>query len=224
MTAFAYPVALELAGRPCVVVGDDDTAEAKVEALLEAGAEVTVVGDEPCPVLRDLAAAGRIRLRRRPYRSGDLKGTFLAVSATGDRALNAAVHREAKARRVLLNSVDDPGHSDFAVPSILRRGDLVVAISTGGRAPALARRLRLQLEEQLGAEYGELVDLLADARREAAPARALVDFATWARRWERALEADLAGLLRLGRADKARRWVRAALAGEASTRRKRRAA
>jgi siroheme synthase-like protein len=215
MAAFAYPVALELTGRPCVVVGDGDAAEAKVEALLEAGAEVTVVGDEPGPVLRALADAGRIRLRRRPYRRGDLKGAFLAVAATGDGALNAAVHREADARRVLLNSVDDPRHSHFAVPSVLRRGDLVVAISTGGRAPALARRLRLELEDQLGPEYGELVNLLAEARREAAPARALVDFATWARRWERALRADLASLLRKGRTEEARRVVQAALAGEA---------
>jgi siroheme synthase-like protein len=213
--AFGFPVALELTGRPCVVVGDGEAAEAKVEALLEAGAEVTVVGDEPGPVLRALEDAGRIRLRRRPYRRGDLMGAFLAIAATGDRALNAAVHREADARRVLLNSVDDPGHSHFAVPSVLRRGDLVVAISTGGRAPALARRLRLELEDQLGPEYGELVDLLAEARREAAPVRTRLDFVTWARLWERALRADLAGLLRQGRADEVRHLVRAALTGEA---------
>jgi siroheme synthase-like protein len=211
MGAFAFPVALEVGGRPCVVIGDDETAEAKVAALLEAGARVTVVGDEPGPALRELETTGRIRLRRRPYRRGDLKGAFLAVAATGDRALNAAVHREAEKRRVLLNSVDDPSHSHFAVPSVLRRGDLVVAISTGGRAPALARRLRLELEEQLGPEYSELVSLLADARREAAQVRAGVDFATWALRWEHALRADLAGLIRQGRAGDARRLVRATL-------------
>jgi siroheme synthase-like protein len=211
MGAFAFPVALELTGRRCVVVGDGDAAEAKVAALLEAGAVVTVVGDEPGPVLRDLETAGRIRLRRRPYRRGDLRGAFLAVAATDDRVVNASVHREATKRRVLLNAVDDPGHSHFAVPSVLRRGDLVVAVSTGGRAPALARKLRLDLEEQLGPEYGELVTLLAEARQEAAPARARIDFATWARRWEQALRADLAGLLRQGREGEARNLVRATL-------------
>jgi siroheme synthase-like protein len=211
MGAFAFPVALELTGRRCVVVGDGAAAEAKVFALLQAGAVVTVVGEEPGPVLRALEAEGRIRLRRRPYRRGDLRGAFLAVAATDDRILNAAVHREATQRRVLLNAVDDPAHSHFAVPSVLRRGDLVVAISTGGRAPALARQLRLDLEEQLGPEYGELVALLAEARREAAPVRARLDFATWARRWERALRADLAGLVRQGRAVEARRLVRATL-------------
>jgi siroheme synthase-like protein len=209
--AFAFPVALELTGRRCVVVGDGAAAEAKVFALLQAGAVVTVVGDEPGPVLRALEAEGRIRLRRRPYRRGDLRGAFLAVAATDDRILNAAVHREATQRRVLLNAVDDPAHSHFAVPSVLRRGDLVVAISAGGRAPALARQLRLDLEEQLGPEYGELVTMLAEARREAAPVRARLDFATWARRWERALRADLAGLVRQGRAGEARRLVQATL-------------
>jgi siroheme synthase-like protein len=209
--AFAYPVALELAGRTCVVVGGGAEAERKARGLLEAGAAVSVVAPVFTPGLEDLARRGELSPVRRRYRKGDLKGAFLVVT-TGDRAERAAVYAEAESRRVLCNAVDDVEHCHFAAPSVLRRGDLLVAVSTGGRAPALAKRLRQHLAEELGWEYAVLVDLLGQVREEALATRT-VDFDTWARRWEEALDDDLLSLVRQGRLDEARSRLRACLAG-----------
>lgn len=191
--AFGYPVALEVAGRRCVVVGQGPLAEEKARGLLEAGASVAVIAPSA-------------------YRRGNLAGAFLVIAATGDRALNRAVFAEAEAARVLCNAVDDIGHCHFAAPSVLRRGDLVVAISTGGRSPALARWLRVRLQQGLGPELGVLVDILGELRTELMATRD-VDPATWARRWERALETDLVRLTREGRLDEVRNVVRRAVSG-----------
>jgi siroheme synthase-like protein len=142
--AFGFPISLEVAGRPCVVFGTGDIARSRVEALLEAGAHVTVIA--------------------RPHQDGDLAGVFLAVAAAGDPADNARIFAEAERERVLLNAVDDPTRCHFAMPSILRRGDLRIAVSTGGRAPGYARRLREELESVIGPEYAELVQRMGDAR------------------------------------------------------------
>jgi siroheme synthase (precorrin-2 oxidase/ferrochelatase) len=149
--AFAFPVSLEVAGRRCVVFGTGPMARARAAALLDAGALVTVIG--------------------RPHEAGDLAGAFLAVATTGDRAENARIFAEAERERVLLNAVDDPVHCHFAVPSILRRGDLRVAVSTGGRAPGYARHLRLELEGVIGPEHAELVERIGDARARRLAAR-----------------------------------------------------
>lgn len=192
--AFGYPIALDLAGRRCVVVGQGPLAEEKVRGLLEAGASVAVIAPSA-------------------YRRGDLAGAFLVIAATGDPAVNRMVFAEAEAERVLCNAVDDVEHCHFAAPSVLRRGELVVAISTGGRSPALAKRLRVDLAERLGPELGVLTDLLGELRAELVATRAQVDFATWARRWEVALEIDLAGLVREGRLDEVRDVVRRRVSG-----------
>jgi siroheme synthase, N-terminal domain len=192
--AFGYPIALDLAGRRCVVVGQGPLAEEKVKGLLEAGANVAVIAPSA-------------------YRRGDLAGAFLVIAATGDPAVNRVVFAEAEAERVLCNSVDDVVHCHFAAPSVLRRGELVVAISTGGRSPALAKRLRVDLAERLGPELGVLTDLLGELRAELIATRQQVDFATWARRWEAALEIDLAGLVREGRLDAVRDVVRRTVSG-----------
>jgi siroheme synthase-like protein len=192
--AFGYPVALDVAGRRCLVVGQGPLAEEKAKGLLEAGASVAVIAPSA-------------------YRRGDLAGAFLVIAATGDPALNGAVFEEAETERVLCNAVDDVDHCHFAAPSVLRRGELTVAVSTGGRAPALAKRLRTELQERLGPELGALTDLLGELRAELLPTRREIDFATWARRWEIALDADLAGLVREGRVDEVRAVVRRAVAG-----------
>lgn len=191
--AFAYPVALDLTGRRGVVVGQGPLAEEKVRGLLEAGASVTVIAPWA-------------------YRRGDVAGAFLVIAATGDRALNRAVFAEAEAAGVLCNAVDDIEHCHFAAPSVLRRGDLVVAISTGGRSPALAKWLRTRLQYEIGPEMGTLVDVLGELRAELFPVRE-VDAATWARRWEHALEADLVALARAGRFDEIRNAVRRIVSG-----------
>jgi siroheme synthase-like protein len=191
--SFAFPVALEVAGRRCVVFGSGPVARARVVALVEAGADVTVIA--------------------RPYEEGDLTGAFLAVAATGDAAETARIFAAAEREGVLLNAVDDPAHCHFAVPAVLRRGDLTVTVSTGGRAPGYARRLRDELSRDIGAEYGTLVDLIGSVRAELRAERpADADFDQWAARWRDALEHDLIGLVRAGRTGEARTLLRAALA------------
>jgi siroheme synthase-like protein len=150
--------------RRAVVVGGGSVAARKVAGLLEAGAQVTVVSPALAPELKALAEAGRIAVVERAYREGDLAGAFLAIAATDDPAVNQAVWQEAERSGCLLNVVDDPAHSGFIVPAIVRRGDLAITVSTGGASPALARRLRERLEALFGPEYGELVSLLAELR------------------------------------------------------------
>ena len=211
--AFAYPVSLEVAGRRTVVIGDAPMAEDRIRALLAAGARVTAVVEHPTEGVEELSRRGVITLVRRAYRRGDLRGAFLAVAATGDATTNARIFAEAEKRRVLLNAVDDIGHCHFAVPSILRRGDLVVAVSTGGKSPAFARRLRESLAREVGPEHGVLVDVLGEVRQEMLAQRTVAP-ATWARRWRHALDHDLIGLVRQGRLGEARAIVRAALTDE----------
>jgi siroheme synthase-like protein len=193
--AFAFPVALEVAGRRCVVFGSGPVARARATALLDAGATVIMIA--------------------RPYEEGDLRGAFLAVAATGDAAETARIFAEADRAGVLLNAVDDPAHCHFAVPAVLHRGDLTVTVSTGGRAPGYARRLRDEIGGAIGAEYGTLVDLIGEVRAELRAQRPEgADFDQWAARWRDALEHDLIGLVRAGRTGEARTLLRAALADD----------
>ena len=222
--AFGYPVSLDLEGRRCVVVGGGTVAEHKVQGLLDAGAAVTVVAGEFTPALQELAARGELELLHRPYARGDLAGAFLTIAATDDGAVNAEVFAEASERKVLCNAVDDVGHCHFAAPSIVRRGDLTISVSTGGKAPALAKRLRQTLSGQFGDEWGVLVEILAQARAaalEGSGGTRDVDFTTWAQRWALALDGDLAGMVREGRAAEVAEGVRAVLAGEAPDRNER---
>ena len=191
--AFGFPVSLEMAGRHCVVFGSGALSRARATALLDAGAVVRVIA--------------------RPYEEGDLTGAFLAVAATGDAVETARIFAEAEREGVLLNAADDPAHCHFAVPAVLRRGDLMVTVSTGGRAPGYARRLRDELSRAVGAEYGTLVELIGDVRAELRSERPEgADFDQWAGRWRDALEHDLIGLVRAGRTGEARTLLRAALA------------
>jgi len=193
--AFAFPVSLEVAGRRCVVFGAGPVARGRAEALLDAGALVTVIA--------------------RPYEDGDLAGAFLAVAATGDPAEHARIFAEAEREGVLVNAVDDPAHCHFAVPAVLRRGDLVVTVSTGGRAPGYAGRVRDELARTVGAEHGTLLDLIAEVRGELRAERPSgADFDQWARKWREALDHDLIGLVRAGRTGEARTLLRAALADD----------
>ncbi|MGH2718993.1 MAG: siroheme synthase CysG, partial [Actinomycetota bacterium] len=207
-------VTLDLDGRRCVVAGGGTSAEDKVRGLLDAGAEVSVLASSLTPGLAQLARDGAIVHLAREYVEGDLAGAFLAIAATGDRDLNARIHAEAAAAHVLLNAVDDVDHCDFAAPAIVHRGDLAIAVSTAGKAPALARRLRERLSVQFGAEWAVLVDVLAEARSAAGPRT--VDFATWAGRWSRALDEDLIGLIRAGDRARVVEVVRQVLVGDGS--------
>jgi precorrin-2 dehydrogenase / sirohydrochlorin ferrochelatase len=209
---FRYPVALELSGRRCVVTGGGREAEGKARALLEAEADVVVIAPGVSDGLGDLVRRGEIAHIARRYRRGDLAGAFLVIAADSDRGVRAEVFSEAEAERVLCNAVDDVEHCHFAVPSIVRRGELLLAVSTGGRAPALAKRLRRRIAEQFGWQWEALVDVLGDVRAQAQATRT-VDFATWAARWNDVLEREdeLLALLEEGRIDEVRARVYDAL-------------
>ena len=161
----AYPVVVNLDGRACVVIGGGTVAEAKVRGLLEAGASVTVISPSLTDGLVALLRAGGLIHSPRSYRDGDLRGFTLAFAATGDASVNAAVAAEGRRRRVWVNAADDPAHCDFMLPSVLRRGDLAIAVSTGGRSPAVARVVRDELEDLVGADYGSLLAVASDVRR-----------------------------------------------------------
>ncbi|NIA24598.1 MAG: bifunctional precorrin-2 dehydrogenase/sirohydrochlorin ferrochelatase [Gammaproteobacteria bacterium] len=163
-----YPLLLRLEGRSCVVVGGGRVAEGKVEGLLAAGGDVTVVGPELTERLLGWFEEGRIGWKPTPYRKGDLAGCFLAVAATEDRDVNEKVWKEAQARSILLNAPDDPSHCNFLLPAVHRQGDLVVTVSSSGRAPAFSVWLRDRIAEDIGSEYGTYLDLLADLRTQVA--------------------------------------------------------
>lgn len=160
-----YPIFADIKGRPVVVVGGGEVAFRKVKSLLDAGASVTVISPEAAKGLENLKDRGKIHIIKRKYRKGDLKGAFLAVSASDDKEVNNAVYREAEGSNKLVNVVDDPAHCNFIVPSVVDRGSLVIAISTSGKAPFLAKRLRQDLEKHIGAEYGVLAELLGEVRK-----------------------------------------------------------
>lgn len=160
-----YPVFLRVEGRPCLVIGGGEIAERKVASLLAAGASVTVVSPTLTAALRASIEAGQVTHHHRPYRSGDLDGFFLAYAATNDDSLHAEIAVEAHATGVPLNVVDRPQWCDFIVPSTLSRGDLTVAVSTAGGSPALARRVRREIEALIGPEYEQALTLLRSLRQ-----------------------------------------------------------
>jgi precorrin-2 dehydrogenase/sirohydrochlorin ferrochelatase len=159
------PIFLQVARRPCVVIGAGEAARPRIVELVHAGAEVTVVAPVLCVTVARLAADGQLRHLPRPYRRGDLDGAFLAYAATGDDAVHADVAVDARAAGVLLNVVDRPAWCDFITPAVVRRGALTLAISTGGASPALARRVRLDLEDRYGPEYAVVLELLRRLRQ-----------------------------------------------------------
>jgi uroporphyrin-III C-methyltransferase/precorrin-2 dehydrogenase/sirohydrochlorin ferrochelatase len=191
-----YPVLLDLAGRPCIVVGGGVVAEGKVAPLVAARARVTVIAPSLSAGLAAQHRGGRFAHVARAFQPGDLAGAFLVIGATDDPAVNHAVHAEATAIGALINVVDDIPHCQFILPSILRRGDLTVAVSSAGHAPALAVRLRERLERQIGDEYGRFLELAAELRTELA--RAVPDFERRKAIWYRLVDSDVLALLRAG--------------------------
>ncbi len=161
--AMGYPVILQLRGRRAVVVGGGNVAARKIHGLLEAGADVVVIAPEAAPDIEALAAKEAIVWKRKRFDPNDLAGAFLVIAATSDREVNEAVARAAEPGQ-LLNIVDDPERCDFHVPAVIRRGPLMISVSTGGASPALARRIRRELEEQYGDKYGPYLEFLRQAR------------------------------------------------------------
>jgi siroheme synthase-like protein len=161
-----YPVFLDLAGRRCLVVGGGEVGADKAERLLDHGASVRLVSPTLVPRLAALAAAGALEHRGREYREEDLDGCALAIAATGVAGADAAVARDAGSRGVPVSVAGDPALGSFIGASSVRRGDLTIAVSTGGATPGLARHLRADLEQRYGPEWGELTALLGELRPE----------------------------------------------------------
>jgi precorrin-2 dehydrogenase/sirohydrochlorin ferrochelatase len=159
------PIFIDASARRCVVIGGGEVAERKTRALLEAAAVVTVVSPSLTAGLAALANRGRIRHLARTYQAGDLEGAFLAFAATGEIATERAVAAEARARGVPINVADVPDLCSFIAPAVIKRGGLQIAISTGGASPALARKIREELEDRFGPEYKLMIDLLAASRQ-----------------------------------------------------------
>ena len=160
-----YPIYLDVKDRKCLVVGGGAVGTRKVETLLECGAKVTVVSIDASEKLKKLSNSGLIRLKERAFQTDDLESVFLVVVATDDEDLNIKVHTAAERRRVLCNIADRPEACNFILPSIVSRGDLTIAISTSGKSPAFAKKLRKQLEAQFGDEYAEFLKLMGAIRK-----------------------------------------------------------
>jgi precorrin-2 dehydrogenase/sirohydrochlorin ferrochelatase len=161
-----FPIFLKLTGRPCIVIGAGNLAESKIASLQAAEARITVIAPVASARIVELAESGEILWQQREYATGDLAGHFLAVAATSNSAVNRAVFAEAEAAGILVNAVDDPPFCDFYFPSVVRRGDLQIAISTAGASPALAQRLRKEIDALLPLDAGEWLAELGNLRRE----------------------------------------------------------
>ena len=160
-----FPMFLKLSGKRCLVVGAGKVGEPKIGGLIDTGASIVVVAIEASSQVHEWADAGKIELGLRAFSAADLDGKFLAVIATASHDLNEFIYREAQRRGVLCNVVDVPQYCDFFYPAVVRRGDLQIAISTSGRSPSLAQKIRKQLEQQFGERYSEWVQQLGETRR-----------------------------------------------------------
>lgn len=180
MAQVYYPVALDVENKRCLVVGGGAIATDKVAGLLEAGALVVVVSPTITEKLRILADDQRVMLHPRAYGADDLEGAFMVIAATDRMEVNAQIAAQARGKEILVNAVDDPPNCDFFAMSLLRRGDLQLAISTNGRSPAFARWLREQLEGTLPNEYGDLLSVLADVRQRVRMSGPIPPYEYWA--------------------------------------------
>ncbi len=198
-----YPVFLELAGRRVLVVGGGNVALQKVRGLVAAGAAITLVAPALHPELQALLADGAFHYEQRDYRDGDVDGFDLVMVATDDGAVNGSVAAAARAARIWVNSADDVPNCDFILPSVIRKGQIVVAASTGGASPALARRLREELDAYLTDDFEPLTELLAEVRRELRERRITLDAETW----QQAIDGQLRVLLAQRRHGQAKAYL-----------------
>ena len=159
-----YPLFLDISRRKCVVVGGGSVAERKVGRLLACGARVEVVDRSLTPALAAMKGEGIIVHHDADYEEAQLRGAFLVIGATDSDTVNERISRDARALAIPVNIVDDPVRCDFILPSVVERGDLLIAVSTGGKSPALAKCLRKELEEAYGPEYGVLIEILGELR------------------------------------------------------------
>ncbi|MFQ5614078.1 MAG: bifunctional precorrin-2 dehydrogenase/sirohydrochlorin ferrochelatase [Anaerolineae bacterium] len=189
-----YPITLNLENRRCLVVGGGPVAQRKVAELLAAGARVVVIAPQVTADLRQWADDGCLEWRTRLAEADDVAGAILVIAATDDPASNALIWEASRAHGALVNAVDDLPHCDFIAPAIVRRGQVTIAISTGGNSPALAAHLRRYLEGAVGPEYGLLAELLGSLRKRVMAE--LPDPGQRAALWQSLVESDLLEVLR----------------------------
>ncbi len=159
-----FPINVDISNRPCTVIGGGRVALRKVKGLLSCGAAVTVISPAVTSELESLAAQGHITWHDRGYQPGDLAGSFLVIAATDDEKVQEQVHTEAEEGNLLLNVADVPKWCNFILPATVRQGDLAISISTAGKSPALAKRLRQELEKSYGPEYNLALELMGSLR------------------------------------------------------------
>ncbi|MEP6624434.1 MAG: bifunctional precorrin-2 dehydrogenase/sirohydrochlorin ferrochelatase [Acidimicrobiia bacterium] len=202
-----YPANFIVAGRRCLVVGAGRIAARKLDGLLKAGADAVAVALDAIDSIRALHDAGRIEWRQRGFVAADLDDVWLAITATADAAVNQAVFDAGEARRVWVNSADDPANCSFTLMSVVRQGDLVVTIGTNGRSPALATFLRDHVNHEMGPEYERLLEILSEAREAfRAGGRSSEDAD-----WQRAFDSGIVEMVRSGREAEARELLRSCL-------------
>jgi siroheme synthase-like protein len=200
---FRYPIFLDLIGKKCLVTGTGHDLAAKIRSLLDAGARVVYVNPSAEPAIADLASASLIDWQSRGFEAQDLAGCLLVITDQHD---NSEVFRLAEQQNILCNAVDDPEHCRFAFGSVHRQGDLTIAVSTNGWAPALAVRLREQIEREIGPEYAALLAILKEIRPEITSR--IADFDARRDLWYRIVDSDVLDVLRAGQLDSARQKIR----------------
>lgn len=188
------PICVDMTGRTCLVIGGGKVAARKVTTLLELGAKVKVISPRLTAGIQKRVDDHSLRYEARSYRRGDLIDQEMVFVATDDRVVNQAVAHEASGQGTWVNAADDPANCDFILPSVLRRGPVMVAVSTGGASPALARLIREQLEDQVTEDHGTMVECAADVRRSLKEQSKFVTADTW----YRALDGEFRALVARG--------------------------
>ena len=194
-----YPVFLDLHGKRCLIIGGGALAESKIGKLLDAGAKITVVSPKINAGIKTALKQGNLEWLEREYQTGDLAGAFLGIAATNLRAVNQRIFQEAEELGILLNVVDEPSQCTFIAPSIVNRGPVTVAISTGGASPALARKLREALSESQVLEWADMAGVLSRARKQVKKQGAVID----PQRWQCCMTSDLLEMAQDGREEEA---------------------
>jgi siroheme synthase-like protein len=205
-----YPVFLNLEGKRCVIIGGGTIAEGKISKLKETGAQVTIISPDATPAIQKMAKKGVVEWTARKYQTGDLEGAFLGIAATDVRQVNQQIFQEAEELGVVLNVVDDAELCAFIAPSIVERGPVTVAISTGGASPALARKLREAIAEAPALEWADLANVLSKARKQIKKRGVAVD----PQRWQCCLTPDLLSLAQAGKDEQALEQIMSTLLNE----------
>lgn len=201
-----YPIYLNLKNRSCVVVGGGEVAERKVKSLVACGAKVLVISPKLNQELQELYQKGVIRCRGGEFSIRDLSEVFLVIGATDNRQTNSEIAEQARKKGILANIVDSPEECDFIVPATVARGDLIIGISTGGKSPALARKIREELEERYGEEYAEFLALIGELRE--VLKKKIDDQQQREMAFQSLIESDIIQLIRIGQKERARKRAR----------------